>query len=95
MAQRLRIQCINKAPRNDPYRHITHVGGVNPDGSPWKLTEEKAIEGIHADRWEFFVSEKGMTAKVVIARSRFGHEYLKTEADGERPDNLLALQECP
>jgi hypothetical protein len=32
--------------------------------------------------------------KVIIA-TRLGREYLKTEADGEQPDNLLALPECP
>jgi hypothetical protein len=24
-----------------------------------------------------------------------GREYLKTEADGVKPDNLLSLSECP
>ncbi len=95
MAQRVRIQCINKPVRSDPHRHITHVGGLNADRSRWKLTEEEAIQGIKDDRWQFYVSEKGLTADVVVAKSRYGHEYLKTEADGERPDNLLALPECP
>ena len=31
---------------------------------------------------------------VVVAVSRFGHSYLKTQADGEVPDNLLSLPEC-
>ena len=29
------------------------------------------------------------------AKSRFGNWYLKTEADGDTPDNLLFLKECP
>jgi len=95
MAQRVRIQCINKPLRSDPYRHITHVGGLNADRTRWKLAEEEAIQGIKDDRWQFYVSENGLTADVIIAKSRYGHEYLKTEADGERPDNLLALPECP
>ena len=95
MATRVRIQCINKAPRNDPRRHITHVGGVNPDAKSWKLTEEAAIQGIKDGKWDFYVSERGLTIDVIIAVSRFGNEYLKTKADGERPDNLLALPECP
>lgn len=37
------IKCINKLPRNDPYR-ITHGGGV--DASAWKLTLDEAIDGI-------------------------------------------------
>ena len=95
MATRVRIQCINKNPRNDPYRHITHVGGVNSDGKRWKLTEEEAIQGIKDDKWDFYVSEQGRTIDVIIAVSASGREYLKTKADGVRPDNLLSLPECP
>jgi hypothetical protein len=32
---------------------------------------------------------------VIVKMSRFGHKYLATEADGEQPDNLLSLPECP
>jgi hypothetical protein len=32
---------------------------------------------------------------VIIAVSPYGHKYLKTQADGEHPDNLLSLPECP
>jgi hypothetical protein len=31
---------------------------------------------------------------VVVSVSRLGHKYIKTEADGEQPDNLLSLPEC-
>ena len=33
--------------------------------------------------------------KVNVAVSHYGNKYLKTENDGEQPDNLLALPECP
>lgn len=39
----IRISCINKADRTNQYKHITHIGGLNPDNTTWKLTEEKAI----------------------------------------------------
>jgi hypothetical protein len=32
---------------------------------------------------------------VIIARGPSGREYLKTNADHYKPDNLLALPECP
>ena len=32
---------------------------------------------------------------MIVAKSRWGHKYLKTDSDGEQPDNLLALPECP
>jgi len=91
----IRVECINKHPRQDPHKHITHIGGRNPDGSRWRLSEEEAIAGIRAGKWEFHVHVGTRTVRVLIARSQAGHDYLKTEADGYRPDNLLSLPECP
>jgi hypothetical protein len=95
VAQRLEIKCVNKTPRSDPHLRISHVGGTNADGSAWKLSEDDAIAGIEQDKYAFFVSQGGMTADVVIATSANDNKYLKTVADGEQPDNLLALPECP
>ncbi|MFI5246011.1 MAG: DUF3892 domain-containing protein [Gemmatimonadales bacterium] len=36
----------------------------------------------------------GKSVWVIIATHN-GNEYLKTEADGVHPNNLLALPECP
>lgn len=36
----------------------------------------------------------GGKSKVIVSVSRFGNKYLKTENDGETPDNLLSLPEC-
>lgn len=95
MAQDVQISCINKIPRNDPYNRITHVGGINPNGTRWKLTLAEAISGIKSGKWRFFVMVNGRKVWVVIARSAAGNEYLKTEADGDEPNNLLSLPECP
>ena len=78
----------------DPHLRISNVGGVNPNGTRWKLSEDVAIAGIERGEWSFYVSRGGSTVRVVIA-TRFGHKYLKTEPDGEQPDNLLSLPECP
>ncbi len=94
MAQRIEIQCINKAHSDDPERRIRSVGGVGSDGTSWKLSEDEAIDGIEAGKWAFYVSAGGSTAEVIIA-TREGHKYLKTVADSEEPDNLLSLPECP
>jgi hypothetical protein len=95
MAASVRVECINKYPRNDPHRHITHIGGFNPGGERWKLSEEEAIQGIHGGKWQFFVSVGGHTVTVNVAKAPSGREYLKTTADFYKPDNLLALPECP
>ena len=94
MASRHEVLCVRKADRPNPHERITHVGGRNDDGTAWKLTQEDAIAGIESGKWTFYVSQGGRTVNVVVAVSRYHHKYLKTEADGEQPDNLLSLPEC-
>ncbi len=95
MASSVRVSCINKTHRTDPHERISHIGGVNSDGTRWRLPEDDAIAGIERGEWAFYVERPpGHRVWVVIA-TRLGRKYLKTEADGEQPDNLLALPECP
>ncbi|WP_426663981.1 DUF3892 domain-containing protein [Rhodanobacter aciditrophus] len=95
MANQVEIRCINKSNRYDAHERILRVGGVNPNGERWQLSQQDAIAGIERGTWSFYVSRAGNTVRVLVAVSRFGHKYLKTEADGEQPDNLLSLPECP
>ena len=95
MATSAQIKCIHKSNRASAHERITHVGGTNQDGSHRKLTQEQAIQGLKEGKWSFFVERPGgHRVAVVIARSAAGHEYLKTEPDGEQSNNLLALPEC-
>jgi hypothetical protein len=95
MASRIRVLCIKKSDRQNPHERITHIGGQNGDGSRWSLTQQDAIKGIENGTYEFYVLQGGLQAKVIVATSRYGNKYLKTEADGEQPNNLLSLPECP
>lgn len=45
--------------------------------------------------FNFYVSVQNRPVKVIVAVSKYGNKYLKTEADGEEPNNLLSLPECP
>jgi hypothetical protein len=95
MALGVLIDCINKTDRTNIHERIQMVGGPNPNGvGRWKLTEDEAIAGIKADKWNFFTDAGGTRAQVRIGR-HLGREYLTTAPDGDPRNNLLALPECP
>ena len=94
MASRHQITCIKKMELYNPNERITHIGGLNPNNKKWQLTQEEAIKGIEDGKWEFYVRAGGHTVEVIVAVSRFGNKYLKTESDGDSPDNLLSLPQC-
>jgi Protein of unknown function (DUF3892) len=94
MVYRLQIRCINKSDRSSPYERIRNVGGTFSDGSRWKQSQEQTIREIEAKEYEYFVSEGGKAADVIVA-SHDGHKYIKTTADGLHPNNLLSLPKCP
>ena len=94
MVTRVEIRCINKSESFDPHERILNVGGLTEGGRPWKLSQTEAIHYIVKDTCLFYVKQGGNEVNVVIA-SHSGWKYLKTTADGEQPDGLLVLPECP
>jgi Protein of unknown function (DUF3892) len=95
MATKLQIKCINKTDRYDAHERIKAVGGGTND-QQWKHTQEQAIKWIEDGTFAYYVVNKeGKEIAVIVATSRYGHKYIKTEADDEQPDNLLNLPECP
>ncbi|MDD3182043.1 MAG: DUF3892 domain-containing protein [Alphaproteobacteria bacterium] len=94
MAVTREIKCVNKTDRYDPHERILAVGGQLPDGSQWKMPQQDVVRAIESGQMGFIVSVKGQTVKVIVATSRYGNKYIKTESDGEQPNNLLSLYEC-
>ncbi|GAB5350377.1 DUF3892 domain-containing protein [Qipengyuania sp. 483] len=89
------IRCINKDDRLSPFERIKFVGGVNPNGSRWRRSQQQIVEDIDSGSWQYYVGEGSSRVKVVTAESPYRNSYIKTEADGREPNNLLSLPECP
>ncbi len=86
----LQVTCIRKRGSHyDPHERIQGIGGTG-----WYHTEDQAISNIEQGTNSYYVSAGGRTVRVIVA-VHHGRKYLKTEADGYSPDNLLALPECP
>jgi hypothetical protein len=83
---------VNCTTKHSTYERITHLGCVSDTGSTHRFTEDEAISMIRKGD-EFSVTREGHTARLIIAEHE-GRPYLKTERDGFRPDNLLALKHC-
>ena len=94
MSTTVEIRCINKSDNFNPHERILNVGGVTSEGIRWKLSQTDAIHYIVKDTCLFYVKRGSNEVNVVIA-SHSGWKYLKTTADGEQPDGLLVLPECP
>ncbi|HUX20969.1 MAG TPA: DUF3892 domain-containing protein [Spirochaetia bacterium] len=94
MAHRYQVLCINKSDRPNAHERLVAIGGITGTGSRWLLSQEQAIEEIEHGRMSFFVPRFGKEVSVLVTVSPNGKKLLKTEADGEQPDNLLSLPEC-
>lgn len=91
---RYEVVCITKRGGHyNPHERITHVG-LNTQQGRMFFTQEQVIAWIEpSQHHSFYVMRAGRNVEVTVA-TRNGRKYLKTEADGLDPNNLLALPEC-
>ena len=88
------IGCIQRPAKPAPQR-VMGVGGTMDDGRQWRLTTAQAIAEIERGQ-QFFVERPiGDRVRVLVSHTQAGKKYLTTEADGDIPNNLLALPDCP
>ena len=83
-----RITCITKPNRSNRHESITHVGG-----NGWRWPVAQVIKSIREKDNTFYTFENGKRAEVAVVDGPHG-PYLRTHADGQWNDNLLALPEC-
>jgi len=83
------VTCITKPDRSSRHEHITHLGN-----STGRWTRESVIGWIERKEHSFHTSVNGKVAYVGVVAPAQGPKYLRTYADNEWNDNLLALPEC-
>ena len=85
----VQVTCVNKQSRQNPHEGITHLGGAT-----WRWTRQEVINSINAGTNTFYTFANGKRADVGVVNGSSG-QYVRTHADGQWNDNLLALGECP
>jgi len=87
------VNCINKLNRDSQHEGITHIG--NSNGS-WRLTRAQAVQRIEAKTESFYTvdAKSGNRAYIGVVREAGKDPYLRTYADKQWNNNLLAQPEC-
>ncbi len=70
MAQYLHVRCVSKTDRTSAHERIHSVGGVKPDGSPWIMTQDKAISYIEDGTYVFYIDTATTLKRSLIESSR-------------------------
>ena len=90
-----RVTCITKPDRSSRYDAIQRLGGIRDDnGKEWFCTRQECVDHIK-NKVEFYVNVSGHRVYLIVQRSASGLEYVRTDPDRDRADNLLNLPECP
>ena len=89
----IRVDCINKQPRDNTHEAIQNLGGVGPDEKRWRMTRQDVIKWIRDGHTFYTLDGYGHRADLQIRKSASGNEYVQTVADNTWTNNLLSLPE--
>ncbi|AWA30453.1 DUF3892 domain-containing protein [Flavobacterium magnum] len=89
------IRFVKKSASQNIAERIASIGGVNPDGTTWEISQAQAVIGIESGRWMFYIHCNEEFSKVIVAVSTDAEKYLKTEMDLFDMSLLLLLPDYP
>ena len=90
---RYRVTCTTK---HDKHERILGLGCYTHTNVFLTFTEAQVIDRIEIDHDTFYVERPtGHVVDLEVVKKHDGTKYVKTKADGEKPDNLLSLPDCP
>ncbi|MGD0735205.1 MAG: DUF3892 domain-containing protein [Terracidiphilus sp.] len=89
---RYRVSCTQK---REKHEHIVSLGCYGPGNTFHQFSEAEVIDRIE-NQGDTFYSERpdGHVAEIIVEH-QLGEKFLKTRPDGERPNNLDWLPDCP
>jgi len=73
---------------------ITHIGGITDIGESWNLSINKAIHGIQAGIWEFYLMERLEEIPVKVCVLDAAEPFLAAKGQGYLHNLLEDLPEC-
>lgn len=89
---RFRVFSLNRSNSEIPNEVILSIGGINSNGTFWRISQATAIEGILSEKYKFYVLYNGIEIDVVLGQ--FNNQYyLKSSIDDKIPSVLLSLPE--
>lgn len=89
---RYRVDCTTKLEKHE---HIVSLGCYGPGNSFHNFSEAEVITRIENNTDTFYSERPDGHVAEVIVETRLGEKFLKTKPDGERPNNLDWLPDCP
>ena len=88
-----RVTCTKK---HEEHERITILGCYTTTKVFLTFTEAEVIDRIENANDTFYVERPtGHVVELEVVTPKNGKKYVKTKADGEKPDNLLSLPDCP
>jgi hypothetical protein len=89
------IRWTTKSNSTEPHERILEVGVPTLDGTCRKIPHAEAVRMQRDDITVFCVKVNGQIVYTTVAEAKGGERYLKSLADGDQPDILLDLPDCP
>ena len=90
-----RVTCIRKPNRDSSSEAIQRLGGTKADGTRWGCTRQECVDYIKSGNYQFYVQVGNHKVYLIVQKSASGIEYVRTDPDNDKADNLLSLPECP
>lgn len=85
------VRCVSR----DNNGEIASIGGIDVDGTPWRMSRQAAIARLKNGGLYFTFGISGKRTQLKWRVSSRGEEFLYTVADNDRTNNLGALPTCP